>query len=59
MIKKMIEYVNKEFNRLNVNNISIYVGSLTEKQLGALRKHFTIEKEFLGYYCFRKLKEEK
>ena len=53
-MKKQIEYIRKTLDRLN-DNVSIYCGNLSDKQLKELRKYFDVEKKYFGYYHFKRL----
>lgn len=49
-MKKMIEYINKKV--CEHGNISIHLGTLTDKEVSQLEKHFSVRKGFMGYYSF-------
>jgi hypothetical protein len=51
-LQQFVKHIEKSFERTGSKNISIYLGEPSGSDLAELRKHWTVTKEFLGYYKF-------
>ena len=50
-----IDFVHQQMDRMNSNNVSIYLPEITGYDIMALRKYFkVVQHEFFGYVYFEK-----
>ena len=56
-LQEKLKHIKKQFDRLQVSNISIAFGSLSFAELNELREYYKVTKEPFGYWSIAKYKE--